>query len=52
MTNTHPVKNLSGAGFTFEDRVGAWMAAALLAGATPLDAELGPPTRICCAAYG
>jgi hypothetical protein len=46
MTNTHPVKNLSGAGFTFEDRVGAWMAAALLAGATPLDAELGPPTRI------
>jgi hypothetical protein len=46
MANTHPVKNLSGAGFTFEDRVGAWMAAALLAGAEPLGAELGPPTRI------
>src|SRR5258708_7546681 len=42
----HPVKNLSGGGFAFEDRVGAWVAAAMLTGATPLDPELGPPTRI------
>ncbi len=42
----HPVKNLSGGGFAFEDRVGAWVTAAMLAGATPLAPELGPPTRI------
>src|SRR6266700_8061033 len=42
----HPVKNLSGGGFAFEDRVGAWVAAAMLAGATLLDAGQGPPTRI------
>jgi hypothetical protein len=43
---SHPVKNLSGGGFAFEDRVGARVAAAMLAGATPLDPELGPPTRV------
>lgn len=42
----HPVKNLSGGGFAFEDRVGAWVTAAMLAGARPLDPEMGPPTRI------
>jgi hypothetical protein len=41
-----PIKNLSGAGFAFEDRVGAWAAAAMLAGRPALDPELGPPTRI------
>src|SRR5258708_40039311 len=46
VTKAHPVKNLSGGGFGFEARVGAWVAAAMLAGTTPLDPELGPPTRI------
>lgn len=43
---TQPVKNLSGGGFTFEDRVGAWLGAAVLAGTAPLDPALGPPVRI------
>lgn len=46
MARAHPVKNLSGAGFSFEDRVGAWLAAAMLAGAPPLDPALGSPLRI------
>jgi hypothetical protein len=40
------VKNLGGGGFTFEDNVGAWLAAAMLVGAPPLDPELGAPIRI------
>jgi hypothetical protein len=46
VTGTQPVKNLGGGGFTFEDRVGAWIAAAILAGAPPLDPDLGAPVRI------
>lgn len=46
MASTQPVKNLGGGGFTFEDRVGAWIAAAMLAGSAPLDPELGAPLRI------
>jgi hypothetical protein len=46
MASVDPVKNTSGGGYAFEDRVGAWPAAALLAGQAPLDADLGPPLRI------
>ena len=45
MQRAHPVKNLGGGGFAFEDEVGAWMAAALLAGSLIADG-LGPLTRI------
>jgi len=40
------VKITSGGGYAFEDSVGAWLAAALLGGQAPLDAELGAPVRI------
>jgi len=41
-----PVTNTSGGGFTFEDYFGAYLVAALTAGAGPLDPELGPPISI------
>ncbi|WP_445185104.1 NACHT domain-containing protein [Pseudonocardia sp. Cha107L01] len=40
------MKNTSGGGFTYEDQVGAYLAAALLADSHVLDVELGPPFRI------
>lgn len=46
MAETQPVKNLGGGGFAFEDRVGAWIAAAMLGGGVPIDMDLGPPVRI------
>lgn len=46
MASVRPVKNTSGAGFAFEDCVGAFLAAALLAGHAPLESDLGPPTRV------
>lgn len=46
VTTADPVKITSGGGYAFEDRVGAWLAAALLGGQAPLDAELGAPVRI------
>lgn len=46
MASVNPVKNTSGAGFTFEDYVGAYLAAALLSGHAVLDPELGPPIRV------
>src|SRR5438093_1143086 len=46
MTHTAPVKVTGGGGFLFEDKVGAYFAAAVLASAPPLDPEAGPPERI------
>jgi hypothetical protein len=46
VAGTHPVKNLAGGGFTFEDRVGAWLAVAMLSGAMPLDPTLGVPISV------
>jgi len=37
-----PAFNTGGGGFTYEDLVGAWAAAALLSGAAPLGLEVGP----------
>lgn len=37
-----PASLTGGAGFSFEDRVGAWVAAGLLAGAQPLGTDFGP----------
>ena len=41
-----PVKSLSGAGFAFEDRFGAYLAAALLVRHPVLGDALGPPLRV------
>lgn len=41
-----PVKNTSGRGFAFEDQVGAFIAAAMLAGKPLLDPSWGPPHRV------
>jgi hypothetical protein len=46
VTSVDPVKNTSGGGYAFEDAVGAWLAAALLADQAPLGADLGAPVRI------
>ena len=37
-----PASLTGGAGFSFEDRVGAWAGAALLSGASPVGADFGP----------
>jgi hypothetical protein len=41
-----PASGTGGAGFAFEDYVGAWFAAALLAGASPLGPQFGPIATI------
>ena len=41
-----PIKNTSGSGFTFEDRVTAYFLACLLAGDAPLDTEWGHIVRL------
>jgi hypothetical protein len=46
VTPVDPVKSTSGGGYAFEDAVGAWLAAALLAGQAPLGADLGAPVRV------
>lgn len=46
MTPVQPVKNQSGAGFSYEDHFGALLAAGLLAGRPVIDAQLGAPSRI------
>lgn len=43
---SHPVKVTSGAGFAFEDKVGAYLCAALLAGEHLLGTDVGPIRRI------
>ncbi|HWK27202.1 MAG TPA: hypothetical protein VNS09_11590 [Solirubrobacter sp.] len=45
-SNAKPTKNTGGGGFAFEDRVGAALAAFMLAGEAPLKPELGPPARL------
>jgi hypothetical protein len=39
-------KQASGAGFSFETKVGAWCLLHLLDGSSPFDADLGPPRRV------
>jgi len=39
-------KSTGGGGYQFEDKVLAWWCLHMLAGRSPLDAKLGPPTKI------
>lgn len=46
MPSASPVKTTSGGGYAFEDQVGAFLAAALLAGEPLLGTDVGPAFRI------
>ena len=41
-----PSSLTGGAGFTLEDRIGAWLAAAMIAGESPLGVDFGPISEI------
>ena len=41
-----PAHNTGGGGFAFEDLVGKWLVAAMLAGASPLGKEMGVPDAV------